>query len=175
MFKSSTASLICSSAYRRVTSSSNFQLAFAYQRTNSGNSRLGRQSPSVCGEIPAGDEEAGIQDRLGARRRDADEQSCASSTETRKSHFSCAQDLLLGLWQPIARYGLSHRKRSMPIIVEIFAALVVDLSSKSFIKQRAACINVAAEAKIARRAFPLICGGAKMNSYPGELDEVSGL
>jgi len=65
--------LICLSAYRRVTSSSNFSLPSRYQRTNSGNSRPGRQSPPVCGEIPAGDEEAGIQDRLAAGRRDADE------------------------------------------------------------------------------------------------------
>jgi hypothetical protein len=59
--------------------------------------------------------------------------------------------------------------------VELFAALVVDLSAKSFIKKEVAHINVPAEAKIARRAFLLIGGGARMNFYPGELHELSDL
>ena len=42
--RSSTVSSICSSAYRRVTSSSNFSLPSRYQRTNNGKSRSGRQS-----------------------------------------------------------------------------------------------------------------------------------
>jgi hypothetical protein len=45
--KSSTASLICSSGYRRVTNSSNFSLPSRYQRTNNGKSRSGRQSPPL--------------------------------------------------------------------------------------------------------------------------------
>jgi hypothetical protein len=46
-------------------------------------------SAACAGEIPATDEQTGVQDRWEAGRRDADEQSVASSIKPRKSYFCC--------------------------------------------------------------------------------------
>jgi hypothetical protein len=46
-------------------------------------------SAARAGKIPAADEQTGVQDRWEAGRRDADEQSVASSIKPRKSYFCC--------------------------------------------------------------------------------------
>jgi hypothetical protein len=57
--------------------------------------------------------------------------------------------------------------------VEIFAALAVDLSSKSFIKKRSKRTSSCGRNELAAVQFPLTADG--VNFFQGELDEVSSL
>ena len=75
-------------AYRRVTAHlTSVCFSDSSGQTTENRDPVGRSRAARAGEAPAADEQAGTQDRLGARRRDADEQSGASTIKTGISHF----------------------------------------------------------------------------------------
>jgi hypothetical protein len=87
--KSSTASLICSSVSPRHQL---IKLQFAFAVPSDEQREVAIRSAvsaARAGKIPAADEQTGVQDRWEAGRRDADEQSVASSIKPRKSYFCC--------------------------------------------------------------------------------------